>query len=189
MDLQSKDAETVQLLSSLSLDTTTKKSKKTKDVDDRPTFFIRSDWPCRAGGIIPYIKRDGVTKILLIKREMVKRGERRIVYEDFGGKTDNVDKNIRDTISREAFEESNKIFTIQTIKNSIKGPGIYNKKSKYLFYFVKVNEMYDPVIFGDYEFHDGIFRTVEWVDTNNVEKITLNYRLKCKWFYDRAKNL
>ena len=41
------------------------------------------------------------------------------IYEDFGGKTDMEDMTILDTISREVFEESNKIFKKEFVmKNS-----------------------------------------------------------------------
>src|ERR1700744_3977297 len=101
---------------------------------DRPIFqYTDSDnvvSDVKAGGVLFYkIDDDDHIKFLMIKN----RGK----YEDFGGCTDNGDKNIMETIAREVQEESNNIFKKKDILNRIKTiTPIYSKISKYLLYII-----------------------------------------------------
>lgn len=146
------------------------------EINKRPTFYLdktSKKFPCRAGGVMPYYLTKNGIYFLMIKNNGV--------YEDFGGKTDEKDRSIRDTIVREAQEESNFIFPRKSIRSQIKNNGIYIHKSKYLFYFIKAEKYYDVSIFGDREIHDNIPRTVEWVHIDTLsDKKLLHYRLRSK---------
>ena len=133
------------------------KSKPKKTIDK---IFYLDKQEIKAGGILFYrIKNDNID-LLLIKRNNK--------YEDFGGKVDEEDNNIEETIAREVEEESNKIFKKENIINILKDNienYYYNKTSKYLLYLVKLNSDFDTNVdkFGNMENHDKIFRRVEYV--------------------------
>ena len=111
-------------------------------------------------------------------------------YEDFGGRTDVMDKTIQDTIAREVEEESNCVFHREEIKSYLSDENIIRiHNSKYLLYFVELDKRYDPAVFGDREFHDGFDRTVEWIPYKQITnkdfvKNSLHYRLRNKPFFD-----
>lgn len=141
----------------------------------RPTFTL-DEQPVRAGGVLFYHhnKETDQYNLLMIHS----RGK----YEDFGGQTDEVDKDYLDTVSREVEEESNNIIPREYIKKKIKDTKpIYIKHCKYILYFVESDTYYDPSIFGDHEDVDNIDRTVEWVSYDDFKsqefKKKLNFRL------------
>ena len=147
--------------------------------DDRPTFYLNDDTdkPLRAGGVLFYRKNPDTDKyeIMLIHS--------RDKYEDFGGRTDKIDKTIIQTVAREVYEESNKIFKKKFIRSKLKKTEpIYIKYCKYALYFIELKYYYHPEIFGDREFHDNISRTIEWIPYDEfIEKDfydKLNFRLK-----------
>ena len=146
----------------------------------RPTFYFKNNLklPIRAAGVLPF-KRDGDN----IKFLMIKRRNR---HEDFGGKTDMIDKCIEETAVREAYEESNGIFDKETIIRQLyytvlpKTNVAYSKMSKYIVFFVEVTEDYDCDVFGDREIHDDIDRTVEWVDIGCFLDDDFLDRLHCR---------
>ncbi len=167
------------------------KTTKIEIKKGRPTFFYKNNDNCeiRAGGIIMYRYKDGMDEpeLLMIKN----RGK----YEDFGGRTEMVDSCIEETICREADEESNGIFPKDYMIKLIKKiKPVYCSKSKYMIYFIKTNKEYNPVEFGDWEIHDGIPRTVEWVkiskllDKDFVKK-NLHIRLKFFYFFQKISSL
>ena len=134
--------------------------------NDRPTFYLNDDTenPVRAGGVLfyRYDEHDSSYQLLLIYS--------RNKYEDFGGCSDNVDVDIKNMVAREVAEESNLIFSKEFILDSIKDKEpLYIKYSKYILYFVQIDELYDPQIFGNKELHDNIERTVEWVPYENFK--------------------
>lgn len=158
--------------------------------DDRPTFFLDDDpdKPLRAGGVLFYRKNPDTNnyELMLIHS----RGK----YEDFGGCTDKKDKNIIGTVTREVYEESNKIFRKKFIRSKLKkSEPLYIKYCKYALYFIELKYYYDPEIFGDREIHDNIRRTVEWISydkflENNFYK-KLNFRLKIPTVNNKLKDL
>jgi len=81
--------------------------------DIRPIFYYKNNMVCelKAGGVILYKYENKNVKFLMIHSNNK--------YEDFGGRTDNHDKNIEETIAREAEEESNKILDKKSILNEI----------------------------------------------------------------------
>lgn len=168
--------------------------------DGRPTFFYNNNqhYEIRAGGIIfyRYNYRKDQLEFLMIKNNNC--------YEDFGGKTDIVDKCIEDTVSREAEEESNGIFikrdiarhvnTIETLLNPLTCMVSYTKQSKYVVFLIKTTKNYNPADFGDREYHDNIPRTVEWVSASKLldsmfVRTNLHVRLKFDNFFDTIKNI
>ena len=154
--------------------------KKKANPDERPIFYFNGDVnkEIKAGGIIFYKNN----KLLMIHcKDKI---------EDFGGKSDIDDKNIYDTVSREVEEESNKIFTVEDIKNRIEGKTyIYIPWSKYALFFVELMKDYDPKIFGKQEEHDGHNRNIIWVKIDDFFKREKNFRLNCKAVNDKMKEL
>lgn len=146
--------------------------------NQRPIFHYEEINEIKAGGILFYRYNEITNEndFLLINS--------RNNYEDFGGRTDQVDSNIIDTISREVYEESNcifeKDFIIKKIENN--DEKIYIPYCKYLLYIVKLDDFYEIKDFGDTEIHDNIKRTCEWIPQSkfmeNAFIKKLNFRLK-----------
>ena len=161
--------------------------------DDRPTFLYNNDpeLEIRAGGAIFYkIDENSIVQFMMLNA----RGK----YEDFGGKTDLIDKSINHTIAREVDEESNHIFDKKDILKRIKKlTPCYTRTSKYQIYFIKLTEaesLLDVSIFGDKELHDDIPRTVEYISIDNLRdkdfiKNKLCFRLKFKAFFKFVEEL
>lgn len=133
-----------------------KLAKKAKEHSSRPTFYVDDDnqKPVRAAGVIPYSIIDGELKFLVISRKDN--------YEDFGGKTSEEDISIHQTILREAYEESNGLFSPPMIYDHLVNP-CYIARCKYIVYFVPVSSSWKSSDFGDIEYHEKISRKVEWV--------------------------
>lgn len=155
---------------------------------DRPTFYLKNeDSPIRAGGVIFYYFSEKTVELLMIKHNNI--------YEDFGGKTDKQDKTFIDTVSREVDEESNGIFKKEEIEKKIKDKKpVYTKCSKYILYFIELDDKIDSKKFGTKEFTDNIYRTVKWIDINKFNnkkfvKENLNIRLKFKDFFKKIYEL
>ena len=135
-------------------------NKYMNNKNNRPTFYLDDDIekPLRAGGVLFYrfdIEEMEYKLLLIYSRDK---------YEDFGGCTDEIDKNIKETASREVEEESNHIFSKKYILDNISDEkSVYITHSKYILYFIELQEDYDPIVFGDREIHDGFDRTVEWI--------------------------
>lgn len=162
-------------------------------MDQRKTFYIGTDAtkPIRAGGVIIYRKtKDNNIDLLLI----FSRG----VYEDIGGRTDNNDDNIYDTVAREVEEETNKVITYDSIVDRLSDAKyVYFSQSKYIIFIVeatKKESKLDSEVFGDTEIHDNISRSIQWVplDTileTSVIKYKLNYRMKNPHLFNKLKNI
>ena len=161
--------------------------------DDRPTFLYNNDpeLEIRAGGAIFYkIDENSTVQFMMLNA--------RDKYEDFGGKTDLIDKSINHTIAREVDEESNHIFNKKDILKRIKQlVPCYTRTSKYQIYFIKLTEeesKLDVSVFGDKEIHDDIPRTVEYISIDNLKdkdfiKNKLCFRLKFKAFFKFVEEL
>lgn len=156
---------------------------------DRPTFYYNNNekLEVRAGGVVfyRYTKRMSEPEFLMVNYN----GR----YEDFGGKTDNIDNNIIDTICREVDEESNNIFSKIHVLNMIENKKpIYCQKSKYVVYIVKINKYVDPKKFGHKEKHNNVPRTVKWIKISNILnkefiESMLHIRLKFYYFFKRIE--
>ncbi len=157
-----------------------------KKIIDRPTFYLNDDIssPVRAGGVLFYRYDDHQDKYHLLM--IYSRNN----YEDFGGCSDAQDKSIEDMVSREVEEESNGIFKKQYIYDLIsKEKPVYIKYCKYVLYFIQINEIYDPEIFGDKEICDGFDRTVEWIEYDDYKTKKINFRLNTHEVLNHMKKL
>jgi hypothetical protein len=150
-----------------------KKEHKTFNLDNDSDQIVTS------GGLLIYRFGKKGMELLLINS----RG----VFEDFGGKIDDDDMNIYETVAREAYEESNCLLDqTKILKRLQKAPKAYMKKSKYVVYLIEANKAessLEQADFGDFEIHDGIERSVRWVSidtflSQEVIKYKLNWRLK-----------
>ena len=145
---------------------------------NRPTFYINKS-PIRAGGVIFYYQ-DELTKNIKILMQYTERtidNVKKNLYEDIGGKTDNVDTCINDTIIREVIEETNNIITKEILdKYFIKdNKYIYLKKSKYYLVLVKVEDdikNIDRRLFGKEDNSSGKKRQFFWMDSSRLSKGT-----------------
>ncbi len=146
--------------------------------NNRPTFYT-NNYPIRAGGVIFY-HQDELTKnikILLQYTERTTDNIKRFLYEDIGGKTDNIDTCINDTIIREVIEETNNIITKEILEKyfSKEHKSIYLKKSKYYLVLVKVDndiKNLDRRSFGKIESSSNKKRQFFWIDSNRLSKGT-----------------
>lgn len=131
-----------------------KMSKKYAKVYKGKTYY--------GGGVILY----NGSKILMQK------SENKNYWEDFGGRTDEEDKDVIYSAFREAKEESNGILTHSYLKRLVKNnPNKcypLKQNNSYFIYMIYVDReeksKLKPERFGDYEFHDDIPRIVEWVE-------------------------
>ena len=115
-------------------------SEKKNKILTRPTFLFNNDItkPIKAGGVLIYKKHNKQIKVLMIKTSY-KDIDR---YEDIGGKTDHIDANELDTVSREVNEETNLIISEQIIKQQlqdINNKCLYIAHGKYILYFIHAN--------------------------------------------------
>ena len=155
---------------------------------NRPTFYLDDDKlkPVRAGGVLFYRyddKNDSYHLLLIYSRDN---------YEDFGGCSDKKDISIEQMVAREVDEESNGIFGQQFILENIKNANIepvYIKYCKYVLYFIQINEIYDPEIFGDKEICDDIERKVEWLSYDDFKTKKINFRLNTHEVLNHMKKL
>jgi len=134
--------------------------------EKRKTFYLFNniDFPIRACGILFYRKNTNFEFLLI-------NNYNRKTYEDFGGKTDDLDKSFIETAAREAEEESNGIFKKVDIIKNIGENYIYNKNFKYMLFVVEINKDFynvDESEFGDYEKIDKIQRTVKWFTFDEI---------------------
>jgi hypothetical protein len=141
---------------------------------NRPTFYI-NDNPIRAGGVIFYYQ-DELTKnikLLLQYTERTRNYVKRFLYEDIGGKTDEGDESINDTVIREVVEETNGVINKELITKYLTKDvkKIYLEKGKYCLFLVKVNDDIKNVnrrLFGKEETLSGKQRQFFWIDADRL---------------------
>jgi len=151
-------------------------------MSNRPTFYI-NDKPIRAGGVIFYYQ-DELTKNIKILVQYTERtvdNIKRMLYEDIGGKTDEIDKCINDTIIRETIEETNNIITKEMLEKyfSKENKYIYLAKSKYYLVLIKVDDdikNIDKRTFGKEEIN-GKKRKFFWINSNIIKGMPFNERI------------
>ena len=139
--------------------------------------------PVSAAGCLFYKEINGKKKLLLIKYD--DSGWPKL--DDLGGKVDDVDATIYDTIARETMEESNHVISYEFMKNMCESKQyipFYSRHSNYYCIVVKVNDDFFPNtnVFGNLELTDNIRRTVAWVDypeckNDLAHRIGKNYNL------------
>lgn len=138
------------------------------------TFFIYGK-PVKAAGIIPYYTDGNSTYFLLQNNGKW--------YEDFGGKVEKEDLDIRDTAIRELVEESNYVFPKEYAYEKLER-GIFNRGTKYMLYFLPVPQKYPESVFGEKEQLLDLDRRVEWVKIDHLvnQKIAIHPRLTPQLF-------
>jgi len=153
----------------------------------RKCFYYEDDEekPILAAGIL-FIKEEKGKKFVLMQKVIKK--DKPDEYSDFGGKIDEKDDTVIDTIARELGEELNyglyekekkdNMYLDTTeklkdiiLKNIVKL--IYQKTAKYFVIIAKLpkNVMLDFEKIGDFEKLDKINRTVEWIPYEDFIKL------------------
>jgi hypothetical protein len=104
------------------------------------------------------------------------------ILSDLGGKVDEKDTSLVETIKRETDEETNSMLPDHDIKSSIMGV-CHNPQCKYLLVVCQAPESFDRMdlaSFGSIEKHSSIPRTLLWVSISDfIESDTLHPRLTC----------
>lgn len=150
-------------------------SKVIISLDDKSKLYEKSISAC---GCLFYKKtEDGKIKLLLISYTDPSWPK----LDDFGGRIDESDMSVFDTIKRETYEETNKVIDNGIMdKFLISGrfEPFYNLQSKYYVIVIEVDNNFFPntEIFGDFEETDKIKRIVKWYDYDDV-KDKLAFRL------------
>lgn len=158
----------------------------------RPTFYLDDNVnkPIRAGGVIIYKFINNIMYVLLI--------ERNGLYEDIGGCTEESDKTHIDTVVREVYEESNKLIKRKNTRNKLKKAySYYIPNSKYIIYFIEATIRQQNMTsndFGNYELHDNIERTINWIPLSHflnktIAKYKHNNRIKHTHIYQKLRQI
>ena len=165
------------------------------------TIIINNqNYPCKAGGILPYTIINNNVYFLLQKQFNKKTTNKQSLYSDFGGKREKTDPNIRYTAAREFSEETNGIFfnkqQNKNLNQNIKTSTIitesllkhqlplyiYNYNGKYLIYLLYVYPI-NINKFDNIEFFTKLKRTCEWINgklliNDDFINTKLQYRLR-----------
>jgi hypothetical protein len=167
-----------------------KQKQMTKKVD-RKVFYLGGDKskPVTSGGVIIYRFFKKSMELLMI--------ESRGFFEDFGGRVDDADQSVEETVQREADEESNGLIDRKSVKDRLTGEPIYMEKCKYVVHIIKATDAENCLTtedFGDTEIHDNLKRKVKWISLDTfllpeIIKYKLNFRLKSKALFDRLKEI
>lgn len=114
-------------------------------------------------------------------------------YEDIGGRIDITDDTIYDTVIREVREETNNIINLDIVEleNTYYN---YNKIGKYIIFLVKANDIQKKLNssnFGNYEIHDNIKRTIEWINYNDIydNKVNISPRVSKNFIINTLINI
>ena len=172
----------------------------------RPTFFTKNNEHIRAGGVI-FRKYNSLGEELWLMQRYYKNPKKRSrrIYADLGGKTDEEDTCILDTIIRECREETNGIITGAEFKNNVESNNhdktpdctIYLKDSRYLLIFMKASDVLkntDVKDFGDSEVdsevdsepHSKVVNVVKWKRPRTMcwvkpEHVCSNFHIRLKY--------
>lgn len=144
-------------------------------------IFVHKNKLITSAGITPYIFDNNELYLLFINIDDK--------YEDFGGKTAPIDLSIYDTASREADEESNGILSKEIIHNLLPNSPYFQNKTKYITYFVQLDQKYDVSLFGNIEITDQIERTVEWIKFSDIKDKKFHPRLNNHIYFNLIKKL
>ena len=140
--------------------------------------FMYQGQPVKAAGVLLYKYKKGRLYFLL----SYNRGH----FEDLGGHVDKGDEAIPVTMGREASEESNGLITKSSVIKRIlnkKAKIVYSPVSKYLIAVMPAT-LYEAELtkhdFGEYEIHDNVKRTIDWISAQDFFKQTFpkNWRLR-----------
>jgi 8-oxo-dGTP pyrophosphatase MutT (NUDIX family) len=172
------------------------KSKGKSLTNKRKTIFLNDNptKPVTAAGVILY-RFDGKKMQLLLINSRNK-------LEDIGGKIDQIDDSIEEAAAREVEEETNGMIKRDDIIDRLNATKsnelIYVKNSKYVIYVIKADDAERELTkdeFGDYEDHDKIERTIQWVardtafSTAFIRGRKLNFRMMSKALKDHLVSI
>lgn len=163
-------------------------------------FYYKDDEenPVKSAGIILYKNVDGNSYLLFIIKENKEKG---VVYEDLGGKVENTDESILQTMAREACEESNGLLDKQSLLSRLDSlveqnytSFYYTKRSKYLFAVLDATdneELLTSEDFGDKELNNpyNFKRKIDWIATKDIKNKDLFFRLRSPVFLRDLKNV
>lgn len=127
-----------------------------------------------ACGCLIYKLNNKKLELLLIKYDDPKWNR----LDDLGGQIDIEDETVYNAIKREVSEETNNLINLDELVDLYPGRYFYNKKSKYYFATIKVDDKFqqNTEIYGDLEITDNIKRKIDWYDYK-LCKTKLSYRL------------
>lgn len=151
---------------------------QSKTVDGLMSPEIYKNTISAAGCLIYKQDENDEVYLLLIKYTDCKS----VLLDDFGGKIDDIDESVFDTITRELKEETNGVIERKNIINKIIKNNFkffHQHYSKYFSILIKVNSDFypDPKVFDELEYHDNIKRTVGWYKFNDCHQ-ELAHRIK-----------
>lgn len=147
-----------------------------KPFNKRPHFILNKR-AITAGGILIIDFKNG--------RCLLQYNSNKDRWDDFGGKVEFEDDTIIHTMTRELYEESNKLIGGETNKiNFSNADFFYIKEAKYILAVLNCNSIKidkDLTKYGSLEIHTNIERYVKWVDCsaimNNENNLNINPRL------------
>ena len=156
-------------------------------MSDRPVFTIDNK-PYISAGVILYTE-DPRGRVHMLLQKLTDRNQS-WMWEDFGGKSEECDNDIKDVAFRECAQELNSEagITVKFLEErfSDRRSTCYKIPSiKYMLYLLYVpysfKENTDLKVFGKMETHDKINRVVKWVsyyDFSNIPYHDIHPRLK-----------
>ena len=116
----------------------------------------------KAAGILFICYKNNKLNILITEKQKKKQ----LVWEDFGGKVEQDDKSIYDTVIRETLEETNYIFDqtflFYKLQQYYSTNFCYNSKGCYGTFIIPIN-YFNPIILGDKEIYQNINRKCKWI--------------------------
>lgn len=144
----------------------------------RKIFNFRDDkdMPIMAAGVLLYRYDDNKLKVLTINKKDRKKQD---IVEDLGGKIEQTDDTLYDTIIREAYEESNGLIKINKERLE-KSNILYMNHCKYALALIEAtsNEcVLKKDDFGNREIKDDIDRTIDWMDYEEFKNAAISPRL------------
>jgi 8-oxo-dGTP pyrophosphatase MutT (NUDIX family) len=170
----------------------------------RPVFYHQDNpkLEIKASGILPYtFNKKG--KMFILFRLHKKKGK--YVWEDCGGKSEQVDQSSSDCAIREASEETNgKLFDekdsivecqrkLRTIFETSDIPTIYFKRSKYLLHLVEVpSKLLSMPLkrFGSAEEGDlSIIHKFRWKNIGSIRRLPIHVRFTCNVLIKELKRI
>jgi 8-oxo-dGTP pyrophosphatase MutT (NUDIX family) len=146
----------------------------------RPCFELNG-YPVVSAGVLPYVRENG--NILFMVQKIERSKTYNWDYEDFGGKSDETDKSIKDVAYRECAEELNRAagFTEEFLYSLEQSDVIVVPNSKYALHLVKLpHRNFDVKEFGTTEILTGIKREVVWLSYKEFMEASLHPRLITK---------
>ncbi len=135
-----------------------------------------------ACGCLIYKIENNKVKLLLIKYSNQKKNNK---LDDFGGKVDDEDNSVFETIARETSEETNNLISKKYVFDKIisnEYTSYYTSSAKYYFIAIQCDSSFYPNtrVFGKEETYEKIPREIRWFDYVTNKKKLANRLLNNK---------